>query len=189
MNWMMHALKILFEFFKIGSVTYGGGLAMIPLLRDISIANHWLTDSGFANLIAISQSTPGPIAINMATYIGYRELGVWGAIAASIVLILPAFILAILLSNFLSKHRKNRLITAAFVGLKATVIGLIATSIVQVALVSLYLDDSGELLRFWQHIDLKAIAMFLISYFLIRKTQKHPLYYIVGFGLISIVIW
>lgn len=186
---LMSMLNLLFEFFKIGAVTYGGGLAMIPLLRDIAINNQWLSDSQFANLIAISQTTPGPIAINMAAFIGYREVGVLGAIAASLVLILPAFVMAIVLSNFLTKHRKSPLITAAFVGLKATVIGLIATSIVQVALVSLYLDDSGELLRFWRHIDPKSLVMLVVSYLLIRKTQKHPLYYIVGFGLISIVIW
>lgn len=180
---------MLFEFLKIGTVTYGGGLAMIPLLRDITINNLWLTDAQFANLIAISQTTPGPIAINMATFIGFREEGVFGAIAASLILILPAFVMAILLSNFLAKHRKNPLITAAFVGLKATVIGLIATSIVQVALVSLYTVDSGELFRFWRYIDFKSIVMFVVSFFLIRKTQKHPLYYIVGFGLVSILIW
>ena len=86
----MNLLSLLFEFFKIGAVTYGGGLAMIPLLRDIAINNQWLTDSQFANLIAISQTTPGPIAINMAAFIGYREVGIGGAIAASLVLILPA---------------------------------------------------------------------------------------------------
>lgn len=186
---LSNLINLLFEFFEIGSVTYGGGLAMIPLLRDIAINNQWLTDSQFANLIAISQTTPGPIAINMATFIGFLEEGVFGAIAASLILILPAFIMAIALSNFLAKHRKSPLITSAFVGLKAAVIGLIATSITQVALVSLYLGDSGELLRFWHAIDPKAVAMLIASYSLIRKTQKHPLYYIVGFGLISIVIW
>ena len=185
----MSLINMLLEFLKIGSVTYGGGLAMIPLLRDIAISNQWLTDSQFANLIAISQTTPGPIAINMAAFIGYREVGVFGAIASSLVLILPAFIMAIVLSNFLTKHRKSPIITAAFVGLKATVIGLIATAIIQVGLVSLYIDDSGDLLRFWRHIDPKAIVMLVVSYLLILKTQKHPLYYIVGFGLISIFIW
>ena len=107
----MNLLSLLFEFFKIGAVTYGGGLAMIPLLRDIAINNQWLTDSQFANLIAISQTTPGPIAINMAAFIGYREVGIGGAIAASLVLILPAFVMAIVLSNFLTKHRKNPMIT------------------------------------------------------------------------------
>jgi len=180
---------LLFEFFKIGLFTYGGGLAMIPLLRDIVIANHWLTDIQFADLIAISQSTPGPIAINMATFIGYREQGIMGAILASIVLVIPAFIMAVLLSEFLAKNKKNPLITSAFVGLKATVIGLIATSIVQVALVSLYNDNAFSLFKFWRNLDYRSILLLIISYLLIQKTQKHPLYYIVGFGILSIFIW
>lgn len=180
---------MLFEFFKIGLFTFGGGLAMIPLLQKIAVENLWLTDVQFADLIAISQSAPGAIAINMATYIGYRQEGVIGSILASLVLILPAFILSVLLSTFLQKHRKNPLVTAAFVGLKATVIGLIGTAIIQVSLVSLYVNDSGKLFGFWKNIDYKAFLLLIIAYLLIRKTQKHPLYYIVGFGILSIFIW
>ena len=176
-------------FRSIGLFTYGGGLAMIPLLRDIAVRNTWLTDLQFADLIAISQSTPGPIAINMATFIGFKEQGIVGSILASLILILPAFILAVVLSQFLAKHRKNPWITAAFVGLKATVIGLIATSIVQVTLVSIYQEGAGKLEKFWVNIDLKAVIFLVITFLIIRKTQKHPLYYILGFGVISIFIW
>lgn len=182
-------IKLLFEFIKIGTFTYGGGLAMIPLLRDIAIDNHWLTDSQFANLIAISQSTPGPIAINMATFIGFTEQSVIGAILASLVLILPGLILAIALSKLLAKYRKHPVVTAAFAGLKATVIGLIATSIVQVAIVSLFKEIPKDFGEIWSYLDLKALIMLASAYFIIQKTQKHPLYYILGFGLISIFIW
>lgn len=182
-------IKLLLEFFKIGLFTYGGGLAMIPLLRDISINNNWLSDSQFADLIAISQSTPGPIAINMATFIGYREASILGAILASIIIVTPAFILAIALSKVLAKYRSHPIVVSAFVGLKATVIGLIATSIIQVARVSLFeggVNTPSELLS---NFDYKAWAMLVISYLVIKKTQKHPLYYILGFGIISIFIW
>lgn len=172
-------IKLLLEFLKIGTFTYGGGLAMIPLLREISIRNAWLSDAQFADLIAISQSTPGPLAINMATYIGYKEAGVVGALLASTVLILPTFLLAIIFSKVLAKHRKHPYIMAAFVGLKATIIGLLATSIVQVARVSLF-DTT---------IDIKALLFLMIAYVVIQKTQKHPLYYILGFGIVSIFIW
>ena len=172
-------MRLMFEFFKIGALTYGGGLAMIPLLREISVKNAWLTDGQFADLIAISQSTPGPLAINMATYIGYREAGVLGALLSSFILVWPAFIMAITLSRILAKHRKQPYVMAAFVGLKATIIGLLATSIVQVGRVSLF-DRS---------IDVAAILFLMISYLVIRKTQKHPLYYILGFGIVSIFIW
>lgn len=182
-------IRMLIEFFKIGLFTYGGGLAMIPLLRDIAVNNHWLTDVQFADLIAISQSTPGPIAINMATYIGYREYGVLGSILASIVLILPAFLMAVILSEILNKHKKNPYVVAAFVGLKATIIGLIATSIVQVALVSLYGENIGQVHVFWKGFDIKSLLLLVGSYQLIRKTQKHPIIYILGFGILSIFIW
>ncbi|HAS72665.1 MAG TPA: chromate transporter [Clostridiales bacterium UBA8960] len=172
-------IELLFEFLKIGSFTYGGGLAMIPLLREISVRNAWLSDGQFADLIAISQSTPGPLAINMATYIGYKEAGIAGALLASVVLILPAFIMALAFSKVLAKHRKHPYVLAAFVGLKAAVIGLLATSIVQVAKVSI----------FNTLIDLKALLFLMIAYVVIQKTQKHPLYYILGFGIVSIFVW
>lgn len=177
------------EFLKIGTFTFGGGLAMIPLLRSIVIANGWLTDGQFADLIAISQSTPGPIAINMATFIGFKEYGVWGAIAASLVIILPAFIMSVVLAGFLHKYRKHPYLIAAFVGLKATVIGLLATSVVQIAMVSLYKGTGGSLFKPWIGIDFKSVILLVGSYLFIKKTQKHPLYYILGFGVLGIFIW
>lgn len=185
----MSLLAFLFEFFKIGLFTYGGGLAMIPILRDIAVNKQWLSESHFTDLIAISQSTPGPIAINMATYIGYREFSFLGAILASLTIIAPAFVLAILLGKFLSKFNRHPFVQAAFVGLKATIIGLIATSVVQVALVSLYGSEPGRLIRPWEGLDLKAIAFMLVFYFIIRKYQKHPLIYITIGGIASLFIW
>lgn len=185
----MTLLTFLFEFFKIGLFTYGGGLAMIPILRDISVSKQWLTESHFTDLIAISQSTPGPIAINMATYIGYREFSFWGAVLASFTIIAPAFLLAILLGKFLSKYNRHPYVQAAFVGLKATIIGLIATSVVQVALVSLYGDVPGTITKPWVGLDLKSVAFMIIFYFFIKRYQKHPLIYITLGGIASLFIW
>lgn len=182
-------LSFLWEYIKIGALTYGGGLAMIPILRDVSITHQWLTDGQFTDLIAISQSTPGPIAINMATYIGYREFNLAGAIWASISIVLPSFLLAILLGKFLLKYSHEKGVKAAFVGLKAAVIGLIATSIVQVSLVSLYENGQGRLMRFWEFLDIKALLMVIIGYYVIRKTQKHPIVYIAISGFLGVLIW
>ncbi len=162
---------------------------MIPILRNIAIKNSWLTDSHFTDLIAISQSTPGPIAINMATYIGYREYALFGAIAASITIILPAFILAIALGRFLAKFNRHQVVQAAFVGLKATVIGLVGTSVLQVALVSLYGPKGGAIRSPLQNLDYKAVIFMLIFYFFIRKYQKHPLVYIGLGGVLSVFIF
>lgn len=185
----MTFLLFLWEFFKIGALTYGGGLAMIPILRDVVIKNLWLTDPQFTDLIAISQSTPGPIAINMATYIGFREFDLSGSIWASVAIVLPSFILAIILGRFLAKYNKDRRLQAAFVGLKATIIGLIATSIVQVSLVSLYGGESGKLLKFWIGLDFKAVIFLLVGYFVVRKTQRHPIVYILISGVLGVAIW
>jgi len=179
----------LFEFFKIGLFTYGGGLAMIPLLQGISAQNAWLTSKQFADLIAISQSTPGPIAINMATYIGYRQFDVTGALLASVVLVLPGFGLAIGLSKVLAKYRKHPYVIAGFVGLKAAVIGLIGTAIIQVAKVSLYEEEAHSLFKFWEGLDMRAVVVLILAYLLISTTQKHPLRYIAVFGFASIFIW
>lgn len=162
---------------------------MIPILRNIAIKNAWLTDSHFTDLIAISQSTPGPIAINMATYIGYREYSVLGAIAASIAIILPAFILAIALGKFLAKFNRHPVVQAAFVGLKATVIGLVGTSVLQVALVSLYKSSGGSIKAPLVNLDYKAVVFMLFFYYFIKKYQKHPLVYIGLGGMISVFIF
>ncbi len=182
-------IAFLLEFFKIGTFTYGGGLAMIPILRAIAVNLRWLTDKEFTDLIAISQSTPGPIAINMATYIGFRQYGVLGAVSASLVIILPAFVMAIALGRFLRRYNKHPFVKAAFVGLKAVVIGLIATAIVQVSMVSLYGDQTGYLMRFWRHLDPKALALLAAMMLLIKYTQKHPLLYILIGGICGIVFW
>ena len=182
-------ILFLFEFFKIGLLTYGGGLAMIPLLQGISAEHAWLTSKQFADLIAISQSTPGPIAINMATYIGYKQFDVSGALLASLVLVIPGFSLAIGLSKILAKYRKHPYVIAGFVGLKATVIGLIGTAIIEVAKVSLYEEEAQSLLRFWDGLDMRAVVVLILAYLLISTTQKHPLLYISVFGVASIFIW
>lgn len=183
----MSFIMFLLEFLKIGSFTYGGGLAMIPILRDIVLKFDWLTESQFTDLIAISQSTPGPIAINMATYIGYREFSFLGALLASIVLILPAFILSILLGNFLVKYKDEPYVKAAFVGLKATIIGLVGASVVHIGRISLY--HSSDQNKILYNFDLKGVFFLVFIFAVIYKTQKHPVFYVIASGIIGIFIW
>lgn len=179
----MSFLLFLLEFFKIGAFTYGGGLAMIPILRETSLRFNWLTEAQFADLIAVSQSTPGPIAINMATYIGYREFSILGAILASLILILPAFLMALMLGNFLARYKDERFVKAGFVGIKATIIGLVGAAIVQVGKVSLL--TTGANVAF----DIKAVLLMLFFFWLILKTQKHPVLYVFLAAIIGIVVW
>lgn len=150
---------LLWAFFKIGAFTYGGGLAMIPLLRDIAINMQWMDNAQFANLIAIAQSTPGPIAINMATFIGYQQQGVLGALFSSISVILPAFIMALIVAKFLKHFNDQPVVKAMMIALRAAVMGLLLTATLQVALVSLY-EGQGQLSNLTIGLDYKAIVFF-----------------------------
>lgn len=184
----MGFIRFILEFIKIGAFTYGGGLAMIPLLRSVAIEHSWLTNAEFANLIAIAQSTPGPIAINMATFIGFQQYGVTGAILASIAVILPAFLMALIVARFLNHFNEHPVVKATLIGLKAAVIGLLATATLQVALVSLYIEQ-GHVLNLFNGLDLKAVTLFLFFIGVIYRYKKHPIYYIVLAGFLGNIIW
>ncbi|TCK90635.1 chromate transporter [Natranaerovirga hydrolytica] len=182
-------INLFIEFFKIGIFSYGGGLAMLPLLQDTAISRGWITASQFADLIAISESTPGPIAINMATFIGFNSGGVFGSIIASLAVVLPAFILALILAKFLQHFNKHPMVQSVLIGVKAAVIGLVCTAVLQVALVSLYQSGYGQLLTFYKDLDYKAIILFIIMLLGVIKYRKNPIIYISIAGIIGAIIW
>lgn len=125
-------LKLFWEFFKVGIFTIGGGMAMIPQIQRVVVEdNRWLTDEEMIDCIAVSQSMPGVIAINCATYIGRRINGFTGAAAATAGVILPSFIIIILVVSFLGMIGENKYIQGAFTGIKAAVCGLILISAVK----------------------------------------------------------
>lgn len=123
----MTVLALLWSFIKIGAFTFGGGYAMIPLMqREIIEIHGWLTQKQFLDLIAISQMTPGPLAINSATFIGYRVNGVAGSVAATLGVVLPSFVVVIALALLFSKFQKNPLVQAGSKGIRSAVVALIA---------------------------------------------------------------
>lgn len=121
----MIILKLLLTFLKIGAVSFGGGYAMIPLMRDEALSNGWLTDEEFLNFVAVSESTPGPIAVNMATFIGSSQAGIWGALCATIGVVLPSFIIILIISCFIKNLLKKAGVQAVLGGIRPTVVGLI----------------------------------------------------------------
>lgn len=121
-------LLLFLEFLKIGLFTFGGGYAMIPLIRETVVVRMWLTENEFYDFIGICESTPGPIAINMATYVGSTQAGFLGAVCATIGVILPSFIIIILIASIL-KHCTNNPIFKAFLnGVKPIIISLIIST-------------------------------------------------------------
>lgn len=169
---------VLKEFFLMGLLTFGGGMAMIPLFLDIALRHRWLTELEFSNLIAISQSTPGPIAINMATFIGYLEYGVWGSLAASFVLVLPSFFLAIFLSRLLQKYKDSRYFQMVLSTMKSAVLALLVYAVYILMKFSVFAEDAALYVT---------LPTFALGLFLTFKTKMKLIYYLPLFALIGIL--
>ncbi len=171
----MKLLILIYNFFKIGLFTIGGGLAILPLLQEVVTTHGWLTQDQFMNMIAVSQSTPGAIGINTTTFAGYSVYGVLGAVLASVVLVMPGMILSIILLKFIDTYKENRYVKYALTSIRAVVIGIILVAIVNIAKVVL--------------IDIKSIILFGLMFVCIRKFNKHPVLYIAIGAITGMVIW
>ena len=127
---MKRRLKLFATFFKIGAFTFGGGYAMIPLIqRETVEKNKWITDDDILEIIAIAESTPGPIAINSATFVGYRTAGFWGAFFATLGMVLPSFIIITIISRILEQFQNIKAVKYAFFGIRAGVLALIVKAL------------------------------------------------------------
>ena len=126
-------MAVLFQLFvsylKIGFFGFGGGYAMLSLIHsEVVVANGWLTNSEFSDIVAISQMTPGPIAINSATYIGYEVAGIWGSVVATVAVCLPALTIMMLITRFFLRLRDNRYVQGVVMGMRPVVVGMIAAA-------------------------------------------------------------
>ena len=118
-------LELFFEFFKIGLFTFGGGFAMIPLVEDAAVNNGWLTSAEFYELIGVCESTPGPIAVNMATYIGSLQGGFFGSFCATLAVVLPSFLIILLIAAVLKNFTENKFFKGFIRGVKPVIAALI----------------------------------------------------------------
>lgn len=139
----MILLRLYLEFFKTGLFAVGGGLATIPFLRDIGTRTGWFTDADLTTMIAVSESTPGPIGVNMATYVGFETAGPLGAAIATLGLVTPSICIVLLIAGFLQKFRSSSVVDAVFQGLRPASTALIAAAGWSVAL-SVFLSVGGE---------------------------------------------
>lgn len=134
----MIILKLFWEFFKIGLFTFGGGYAMIPLIeKEIVNKYHWLTMEQFTDLIAIAEMTPGPIAVNSATFVGYKVAKFWGAAVSTIGVVLPSFLIIWAVASVFFSFQSNQIVKAAFKGLRPAVLGLVIVAALSIARVSI----------------------------------------------------
>ena len=187
---MLVLWELFYKFFIIGLFTFGGGYAMIPLIKDAAINANWLTESEFVNFLAVCESTPGPIAINMATYIGSTQYGFLGALAATTGVVLPSFIIILLVSMFLKKLIKNKHVRNFINGIKPVVIGLILSTgglLVYGCLIR-NIDNNVS----FDYISLIIFALITLIYFVYKaifKKKLNNILLIVTSALISIIIF
>ena len=165
-------------FFKIGLFSFGGGYAILPLIqKEVVVIHKWITVSQFTDIVAVSQVTPGPIAINSSTYVGYLVTGnVIGATVATVGLIMPSVIIMTIFSIFFLKFQDNKYISNAFAGLRVVVVGLILSA-------TLLLMDKDNF------IDFKSIIIFGVTLLLFLKWKINAIWLTVGAAIVGILIY
>jgi chromate transporter len=134
----MTILLLVWSFFKIGLFSYGGGYAMVPMMQGEIAAHNWLAAREFADIVAISQMTPGPIAVNAATYVGYRVAGAAGSAAATLGVFLPSLILVVLVTHFLQKFKESLAVSRVLSGIRPATLGLIGAAVIFFARMSFF---------------------------------------------------
>ena len=167
---------LFFEFFKIGLFAIGGGLVTIPFIYELANKTGWFSANTIPNMIALSESTPGPLGINMATYTGFTINGVLGGLFATIGLVTPSIIIIVLIAKLLAKYRQNQYVQKLFNAIKSAVLALIF-----VAGITIFQQTvlTGTLI--------KELVLFLLLFLTITKTKLHPIFFILISGIIGII--
>lgn len=169
-------IEVFLTFLKIGAFTFGGGYAMIPFIQTEIIDIHkWLTHKEFIDIIAIAEMTPGPIAVNSSTFVGYKVAGFWGSLAGTVGVILVCVILSAIAGKFFFKFRDNRLLKALFKGIRPVVIVLIGSSVFSIAKVAL--------------LDIKSIAICLTIFAALYKFKLNPIYAVILSGIMGALLF
>lgn len=168
--------RLFLSFLKIGAFSFGGGYAMLPFIeREIVTSNKWLSMPEFMDIIGISQMTPGPVAINSATFVGYKMEGIWGSIAATIGVVITSFILVSIISRVLTKFKNSVVIKSALLGMRPVLIALILSAFLGLAKES--------------YVDLKSIVITLIIGGLLLSKKIHPILIIMIAAVLGVIFY
>lgn len=175
-------LKLFISFLKIGAFSFGGGYAAMPIIQsEVVDANHWLTIAEFNDLITISQMTPGPIAINSATFVGIRIAGIKGAIVATLGCIMPSFILVTLLAQVYMKYKKLRMLQSILSILRPAIVSMIAISGIKILQSAFGISEIAI-----ENLRLHMVVIFIICMVLLIKYNKNPIFVMVLAGLFNL---
>lgn len=186
-------LRLFFEFFKTGLFAVGGGLATLPFLEEMADKTGWFTRAQLVDMIAVGESTPGPIGVNMATYVGFTTAGIPGAVIATTGLVLPSLFVILIIAAFLKNFRENPLVKGAFYGLRPASAGLIASAGLSVLIVAVLRTDlyaaSGVIADL---VNVKAVLLAAVLLYFTRfckKTAKwHPIVFIAFSAAVGVLL-
>lgn len=196
---MMLYLQLFYEFFKTGLFAVGGGMATIPFLYNMADATGWFTRNDVANMIAVGESTPGPIGVNMATYVGFITGGnmgglpfaILGAVVATVGLVTPSVIVILIIASFLKSFRNNRYVESAFYGLRPASTGLIAAAGLSVVMSNLFFpealsDGFGLALFNWKGWVL-AVVLWVLTNKVKQTKGLHPILFILASAVVGVL--
>ncbi|MGI5963347.1 MAG: chromate transporter [Lawsonibacter sp.] len=184
----MKLLLLFYEFAKTGLFAVGGGLATIPFLQDLGARTGWFTDAELTTMIAVSESTPGPMGVNMATYVGYEIAGLPGAVVATLGLIFPSIVVIVIIAGFLQKFRQSRVVDAVFQGLRPASTALIASAGLSVAVAVFVIVGGTSTHTFTIHWPAVVLSVAVFLAMRHKKLKKlHPIVFIAISAVIGAV--
>lgn len=179
-------LILIYEFFKIGLFAIGGGSATLPFLMNLTEKYDWFTATQLTDLVAISESTPGPLGVNMATFAGYHAAGILGAIIATISLVFPSLVIILIIAKFLDNFSQNRTVNSIFYGIRPAVSGLIAIAVYQLLRVSILVTDGNSM-----SVNVPVVIIGLVALLLLQVKQLkklHPGIWLLAAAVVGIVL-
>ena len=184
-------LELFLSFLKVGCFAFGGAYGAIPLIREVVLSHGWMDQQALTTMIAISESTPGPIAVNIATYAGYNTAGYLGGVCATMGLVFPAIVLMTIVAKFITAFRGNKYIDRAFYGLRPCVLALIMSALIGIAKVTL-LYEGATLATLMTAINWRAVGIFSLVVVLqnVNKLKKlHPVVFLSLSAVLGIILF
>jgi len=182
-------LELFWEFLKIGMFSFGGAYGALPMIRDAVISKGWLDEDMFANIIAVSESTPGPIMVNTATYIGNTQAGFLGALVATLGVVLPSFVIILLIASLLKNALKNRYVQAALSGIKPCLAGVIlATGIFMIFSITVG-GIASPVFDLTALIIFGSLSVLVIMWKTLRKKEISPIALIVFSAVLGVILY
>ncbi|NMB33669.1 MAG: chromate transporter [Clostridium sp.] len=194
-------LLLFWTFLKIGAVSFGGGYAMIPLIQEQMLYLGWMSSEEFANILAVSEMTPGPIATNTATYVGAKAAGILGSVSATMGVTFPSFFIVIIIARFLTQFKENKIVDSILKTIRPVTIGLICSAVIFLAQTSLFQIEitfstliegvlggfSGILHAI--RLDKAGIFIFFVIFVATARFKLHPVFAILSSGLLGFLFY